>query len=795
MARVEGLEREVGRIREHVSMLCEAFLRVSASLEMETVLQEVVDSARSLTGAKYGMMTLLDDAGQARDCLTSGLTPDQTRRLWTGPGRGTLFEYFGSIRKPMRLRDMPGHVRSSGLTELCRRMPMSPTLAFLAAPVRHRDENVGTIFLCEKEGGKAFTVEDEETLVILAAQAALVIANARRYRDEQRARADLQALIDTSPVGVAVFDAKTARPVSYNRETSRILEHIRTPDRPVEQLLDILTVRRADGRKVVLGEISLVETFGSGEKVRAEEVVFEVPDGRTVTVLINVTPIRADDGDVASVVVTMQDMTPVENMDRLRAEFLAMVSHELRTPLAAIKGSTTMVLGGSTTLGVPEMLQFFRIIDQQSDQMGGLINDLLDVARIEAGALQVNLEQTTVKSLVEDARNTFLAGSDRNGVFIELEPEPLLVVADRRRIVQVLSNLLSNAAQHSPRTSQIRVSAVKKGGDVAISVTDNGIGVPEDRLPHLFRRFTGLGTEEGAGDGVGLGCGLAICKGIVEAHGGGIKAESEGIGRGTRITLTLPIAEDAGPATAHDSAATPDLMPSGGANKTRVLVVDDDPQTLRSVRAALSRAGYVPVITGDPEDVWLLLEEHKPALVLLDLVLPGTDGIALMEEIHETGDVPVVFISAYGHDDAIARAFDAGASDYIVKPFSPTQLAARIRATLRRRTSSSLPVPKEPFEMGALKIDYTARAVQLADRPVRLTKIEYRLLADLSMNAGKTVSYEDLQKRVWRNWSLNDLRSLRSAVKNLRRKLGDDTRNPTYIFTESGIGYRLGRRE
>ena len=795
MARVEGLELEVGTIREHVSMLCEAFLRVNASLEMETVLQEVVDSARSLSGAKYGIMTLLDDAGQARDCLTSGLTPDQTRRLWTGPDRGTLFEYFGGIRKPMRLRDIPGHVRSAAPPEFRLRMPRSPTPAFLAAPIRRCDENVGTFFLGEKEGGKAFTVDDEETLVTFAAQAALAIVNARRYRDEQRARANLEGLIDTSPVGVAVFDAKTARLVSSNRETSRILENIWTPDRPIEQLLDIVTLRRADGRKVVLNEISLPQTFSSGEKVRAEEVVFQVPDGRTVTVLINVTPIRANDGDVASVVVTMQDMTPLEDLDRLRAEFLAMVSHELRAPLAAIKGSATMVLEDGATLGVPEMLQFFRIVDQQSDQMVGLIKDLLDVARIEAGVLQVNLEQTTVRSVVEEARNTFLAGSDRDDVFIELEPAAPPVIADPRRIVQVLANLLSNAARHSPSASQIRVSAVKQGDYVAISVTDNGIGVPKDRLPHLFRRFTGLGREEEAGDGVGLGCGLAICKGIVEAHGGGIKAESEGIGRGTRITFTLPIAEDAGPATADDSASTPDLTPAGGANKTRVLVVDDDPQTLRSVRAVLSRAGYVPVITGDPEDVWLLLEEHKPALVLLDLVLPGTDGIALMEEILKTADVPVIFISAYGHDDAIARAFDSGASDYIVKPFSPTQLAARIRATLRRRTSSSLPVPKEPFEMGALKIEYTARAVQLADRPVRLTKIEYRLLADLSMNAGKTVPYEDLQKRVWRNWSLDDLRSLRSAVKNLRRKLGDDTRNPTYIFTESGIGYRLGRRE
>ena len=174
-------------------------------------------------------------------------------------------------------------------------MPVSRSLTFLVAPVRNRGERVGTIFLAEKEGGREFTAEDEETLVMFASQAALVISNARRYLDEQRARADLETLIATSPVGVVVLDAKTGEPVSFNREAARIVEDIRPRDCPPEKLLEVMNVRRADGREVSLNEVTIAQALSTGEKIRAEEVVFKVPDGGAVTVLINATPIISDD--------------------------------------------------------------------------------------------------------------------------------------------------------------------------------------------------------------------------------------------------------------------------------------------------------------------------------------------------------------------------------------------------------------------------------------------------------------------------------------------------------------------
>ena len=173
-----------------------------------------------------------------------------------------------------------------------------------ATPMRHRGRHVGTFFLGDKAGGQAFTRRDEEVLVLFASQAATAIANARVHRDEQRARADLEALVDTSPVGVVVFDAGTARPVSLNREARRIVGALQIPDQPVEPLLDMMTCRRADGRQVSLDEFPL--SLLSGETVRAEEIELSVPDGRRVAMLVNATPIGAVGGAIERVVVTMQ---------------------------------------------------------------------------------------------------------------------------------------------------------------------------------------------------------------------------------------------------------------------------------------------------------------------------------------------------------------------------------------------------------------------------------------------------------------------------------------------------------
>ncbi len=759
------------------SRLSAAILRISQSLDLATVLEEVINGARALTGARHGVITTIDESGRVRDFVTSGLPPAERQAMVEWPDGARLFEHLRDLPEPLRVADVPGYLRSLGLS-------VTPWRAktLQGTPLHHRGEHLGHFFLGHKKDDEAFTAEDEEMLVLFASQAATAIANARTYRAVERARADLEALVETSPVGVVVLDASTGSAVSLNREARRIVEEIRSAGQSVDELLEVMRWRGADGRELSREKLPLARQLEGASTMRAEEIELSVPDGRSVRTLVNATPIRSERGDVVSVVVTMQDLRPLEELDRQRAEFLGMVSHELRAPLTSIKGSTATVLGAVPVPPEAELLQFFRIIDGQADHMRGLIANLLDAGSIEAGTLTVAPEPSSVAALVDRARNTFLSGGGRHAVLIDIPPDLPRVMADRGRIVQVLNNLLSNAARHAPESSPIRVEAAGDDGYIGISVSDEGRGIPPDRLPHIFRKRARLAGADAQGLTGGTGLGLAICKGLVEAHGGRIRAESGGTGLGARFTFTLPAAGPGSDETAPHGGR-PDR--SGEAGETpRVLVVDDDPQTLRHVRDALQGAGYNPLVTGHPDGLSDIIRAERPSLVLLDLMLPGTDGIELMEQVPELRDLPVIFISGYGRDETIARALASGAADYIVKPFSHTELLARVGAALRTRDE-----PKT-LVLGDLAIDLGRRRVSVGGRQVVLTVKEFDVLRVLSANAGRVVAMETLLRQVWRSRDPNDTDRVRTVVKKLRAKLGDNAAAPTYIFTERGVGYR-----
>ena len=746
-------------------------LRISESLDLQTVLREIAKTARELTGARYAAIVTVDESGNSEDFVTSGLTEREHRLLLQWPDGPKLFEHLRGLPGPFSVADVSAYLRSRGFSS-----DFVPAGTFQGTPMHHRGIQVGSFYLVDKHHGDEFNTEDENTLRLFASHAAAAIANARAHDSERRARARLEALIETTPVGVAVFDIAGNRPVSFNREAARIVDSLRTPGRPVEELMGMVICRRGDGSEVSLGRLSLAAALRNAKAIHSEEVTLSVPDGRSVTTLINVTPIRSGEA-VESVVVTMQDMTPMQELERARSEFVSMVSHELRTPLAAIKGSTATVLGASRGFGPAEMLQFFRIVDEQVDRLTGLVGDLLDVGRIETGTLSVSPERSEVGALVDRARCTFLAGGGSHALLIDLAPHLPRVMADRGRILQVINNLVVNAAQHAPESSPIRIAAVRDGIYVAVSVSDQGRGIAPQRLPQLFRK-----RARGGGCGPGTGMGLAICRGLVEAHGGRIRAESGGIGQGARFTFTIPAAAE--PDATGGAAPSRQRTYLDDRRGSRILVVDDDPQQLRYVRDTLADAGYAPLVSADHDDLAQIISTEKPALVLLDLVLRGTDGIKLMETVSELADVPVIFLSGYGREETIARALDAGADDYILKPCSPTELVARVRAALRRRADP------EMFELSDLTIDYDRRRVSMAGRAVEVTATEYELLHVLSRNAGRVVTYDTLLRRVW-HAQHGDPRVVRAFVKQLRKKLGDDADNPTYIVNERGVGYRI----
>ncbi len=669
------LRAEIHTLRTRLSGLAEAMLRISEELDLDAVLQRIVDAARSLTGARYGAIMTIDEAGAMQDLLISGLSNEEMQELVAqtdGPG---IFQLLSNIEGQIRSADFIAYLQSEGFDGFSPRIG-----AFLGTEICVRDGRVGHIYIGEKEDGGEFTQEDSDTLELFAGQAAVAIVNARRYGAEQRANADLEALVNISPVGVLVFDAATREVVTLNREARRIFGVPPSPEHPVVRHLETIAFRRLDGSDVPAHELPLERAIRSGETERAAEFVIHRPDGEGVSVLINTTPIHSEEGEVVSVVATIQDITPLEELERLRAEFLGMVSHELRTPLASIKGSAATVLGTASPLDPAETRQFVRIIEEQADHMRDLINNLLDLTRIE----------------------------------VEGRPE----------------------------------------------VNRHGLG-------------------------------LAICRGIVEAHGGPIWATSDGANRGTRFTFTLPVVDPVAGKARTEQPSEDAQMESDRGEGQRILVVDDDPQILRYVRNTLSQAGYQVLVTSDPDRAYDLINDEDPHLALLNLVLPGIDGFELMQRIRSDSDVSVIILSGQGRGQDIARAFDLGADDYVVKPFSSAELVARVKAALRKRALYQRTLFPEPFSVGALTINYTDRTVTVAGEPAGLTATEYRFLCELADRPGKAVSHDQLLERVWGRNHSGGVGLIRAVVKNVRKKLGDDARRPSYLVTEPGVGYRL----
>ena len=777
-------EHENDKLRDRLSKLSDASLRITASLDLDTTLQAVIDGACSLTDARYGALLVFNDDESVGTFLVSGIGSEEQQLIGSWPKAVGLLGHLRDVQKPVRLRDLASHSASKGFPE---NHPEMKT--FLGMPIRHQSELFGCIYLTEKEGGQEFTLEDEDAIVMFASQAAMAISNALKYRAEQRAKSDLQALLDSSPMGVFVLDAKTGEVLSINEETRRMICSVNVQSASPDHLLKVMTCRRADGREVCLAESTLDRVLRSGETVRAEEVVISLPDGQSVSTLVNARPIYSDEREIVSVVVTMQDLTPLQELERLRTEVLGAVSQELRTPLTTIKGSTATVLGSPSALDPAETHQFFRIIDEQTDHIRDLMNNLRDVTQIEAGTFSIDSRPTIMADVAVEARNTFLSGEAKNQVVVDLPPDLPTVMADRQRILQVLNNLLANASKYSNEASTVRVTASREGPCVAVTVSDEGRGVSAEHLPHLFRKFAWIDHEEGKTESEGAGLGLAVCRGIVEAHGGHISAESAGPGFGTQITFTLPaVCEEE---TLAVSPQLPVLRRETPSEQEAVLAVIDDSQMQRYVHDGLLADGYFPMVTGNTEEVRRLIQEGRPCLVLLDLALAGDADFEVMKSISEITDAPIILLSGYGRDQTITQAFNLGAIDYIVKPFSPNELMARISAALNRKELYGNTQTLEPYVHGDIEINYAERGVTVAGCPVYLTATEYRLVFELSINAGRVLSHEQLLDRVWGVRSPGNSQVLRAFIKSLRRKLGDDVKSPRYIFTKHRVGYQM----
>lgn len=617
----------------------------------------------------------------------------------------------------------------------------------------------------------------------------LKLAEAELAKEKQQ----LQAVLDTSPVAIIVVDSGFK--VKYaNQETQRIYGSSLPVGKDLSQNQQAALVCHPDRIPLSNDELPLCRALKASENVRAEELRLEFPDGHAIPVLANASPIWSAGEKIIGAITVVQDITRLDEEARLRQDFLGIVSHELRSPLSTIKGAATTLLGSHRPFNVAESQQLYQIVDAQVERLLELVNNLLDVTCIEAGTLPVSPESTDLRAVLEEALDAFARRNGPRYVRLKVSDDLPLVMADQHRIAQVFANLLDNAAKFSPPDSPISLSLEHNATQVKVRLRDWGQGIPREKLPRLFKPFFRVHNAVGSRVS-GPGLGLAICKGIIEAHGGRIWANSAGEGKGMAFDFTLPLVVSA-PALSHpepeeEIAQETQLLSRHGEERIRVLAVDDDSYALRLIRRHLQEAGFQAIVTTIPAEAVKLVELEEPDVVLLDVVLPGLSGLDLLQQIREFSRVPIIFLTARDREEEKIRALRMGGDDYITKPFSPTELVARIEVALRKRMTAIEPTNRPALVIDGLTIDFARRLVSRDGQAISLSPTEYRLLYQLATNPGRVLTHEQLLKLVWGEEYSGETELVRSMVRSLRHKLGDDARNPRYVFTEPQVGYHL----
>ena len=377
-----------------------------------------------------------------------------------------------------------------------------------------------------------------------------------------------------------------------------------------------------------------------------------------------------------------------EAANRAKDDFLAMLSHELRTPLTAILGWAGMLRSGR--LGAREREQAMDVIQRNARLQRQLIDELLDVSRIVAGKLELELAPTDLRAVVMAATATMAPAAEAKGIVLDYAggDRPAVVNGDSARLQQVVVNLLSNAVKFTPAGGRVDVAIDVRDGRAVVSVTDTGRGIDPAFLPHIFDRFRqGMVAVTSRG---GLGLGLAIVHHLVLLHGGAVRAESEGEGRGARFVVTLPLSLAAWPAAPAPALDVSDHMLAGA----RILVVDDEPDTLQMLAAALAmqKADVARAVSAD--EALVALDTFQADILVSDIRMPDKDGYALIQAVRRREQrggrrLPAVALTADAGPDDRERARRAGFDLHVAKPVDPQQLVTALVSLLPHASASS----------------------------------------------------------------------------------------------------------
>jgi PAS domain S-box-containing protein len=497
------------------------------------------------------------------------------------------------------------------------------------------------------------------------------ITERRRLEDE---RAELETRFTSLVKNLrdhSVFTLDTqGRITSWNREAERILRY--TEAEAVGQHFSIIFTPEDQEAGVPAQELATATSEGRAE----DERWHARKGGERFWALGIVTPTQDASGAQTGYSKILRDMTDrkraeeaLRQADKRKDEFLATLAHELRNPLAPIRNGLQLL---KLTTDPPTWHQAREMMERQLAQMVRIVDDLLDISRITRNKLELRKAPVELWAVVQSAVETARPQIEANGhtLTVTLPPQPIHLDADLTRLAQVFWNLLNNSAKYTEPGGRIALTAEFKGGEAIVTVRDNGIGVPAESLPNLFEIFSQVDRSLERAQG-GLGIGLALVKGLTEAHGGTVEARSGGVGQGCTFIVRLPATERRSPAIRSQEDAT-QPAPRG-----RILIVDDNRDGAASLAMLLTVMGNDTRTAHDGLEGVELAEAFRPDLIVLDIGLPKLNGYDACRRIREkvwAKDTLIVAATGWGQEEDRRRSKEAGFDRHLVKPVDAAEL-------------------------------------------------------------------------------------------------------------------------
>jgi PAS domain S-box-containing protein len=595
----------------------------------------------------------------------------------------------------------------------------------LAAQQTLREDEIGVLFNSFAKMVLAIQARERELAQALSESRELATVTAESRRRVEAAHADLLAMLETTPAAIMIFDLDGSVRLR-NRAATEVLGI--EPQNPKLRKNYWSRFKRVAKDGSIIPPSQWVSARAlRGETVSNHELEIHHPDGRVYPIIASGAPLKNELGHVTGAVIAFQDISRLREVDRLKEEFVSIVSHELRTPLTSIRGSIQLVLGEPGSVPDQEHRSLLQIALNNCERLVRIINDILDVSKIESGNLPLQKKAVNVAELVRQSVDV-VAGPARNAnvkVDVKIPANLRPVIVDQDRIVQALVNLLSNAVKFAPTGSTVTIAATSGDQNIILSVSDEGEGIAPENLNRLFRKFQQVDGSSSRRKG-GTGLGLAITKALVEQHGGRIFVDSE-LGRGTRFSITLPLA------TPEEAAAVPPVVAnrdgSASLHVRRVLVVDDDDDFRGLMKEQLQHAGYVVFDARDAASGIQIARTALPDVITVDLLMPGIDGWKFIQQLREEerlAAIPIVVVS--GAADAKTSGKRPLDVSVISKGDAPDRLLREISLALAGRRGATVLVAEDDEDLrGVLTTSLTRdghRVLQARDGAEALAVIE-----------------------------------------------------------------------